>query len=491
MLKKSLPFFLLVSISFLFISSFSNVSADNIDIDDPSQYKTREDFLDANARYGVKYYFSPDGHVFTKDGTDITPPEMLREAGQNAGKPSVFDFFSRLFGNGDMKNFEPPIPSSAKDDWNFLPDFKPGESVYENTSRSQPDVPANPQAADKPRKTIFGSFGNEQNDQPKSPVQDSNPQADTSQDGGAMPIAPEEHLEVPQDQPKDQPPVPNPQKYFDRPFFERANEPESKEIDYNQYGDKTVFDPQTGTVSVIQSGTNQITTFRRREDVLFGPEYGGTSAITERDGKIVHEDRYDRDGNLTHSVSIDPNTGVRTSTQFHHDGTQTVTKTDAEGNPVVNKASATDPETGETITAEGNPDGSKTVTKKDKDGNIISEENRKKDENTLIEGTVTDPKTGETRFGKKLKDGTTVIEVKDKNGKLIRTEQRNSSGKLITQKSSFNAFKAYDQLSRGPMGALSSDMVPTAAVDTPILSRNMNSDASQGHDGAKGPECET
>ena len=116
---------------------FIAIYAINADVtDDPSQYTSREDFIDANAREGVKYFFSPSGHVFTKDGTDITPPEMLEKANENTNNRNPFDALIGFFlGHNEPPSY--PMPSSNRDTWSFLPDFNPGESVYENDPASE------------------------------------------------------------------------------------------------------------------------------------------------------------------------------------------------------------------------------------------------------------------------------------------------------------------------------------------------------------------
>ncbi|MBI3999805.1 MAG: hypothetical protein HY351_04240 [Candidatus Omnitrophica bacterium] len=380
----------------------------------------------------------------------------------------VLDAMQRRKGALERLKEKPP-----QDEWDFLPDFVPGVSVYENLPENKlnapaasqiPDQPSAPQVLDQPRKKVFGSFGNSnQKSQDSTSVQDSNPKANPSQNGGEMPLADPEPLTG--DSQDSAPKVPDKGPDFSN-FFGSFNEPEPKEIDQNQYGDQVVFDPQTSQTSVINSSTGAITTFHVQRG-YFSNAGGGTQAVTTLNGQLVHEDHYDRLGNLTSSTSVDPRMGIRTITDFHRDGTQTVRRTDADGRPLLQKASATDPNTGVTTTAQGNADGTKTVTKTDKDGNVIDQTTRgRSDSNVMIEGSATDPKTGITRTGKKLKDGTTQITITDKNGKVIGTEKRDASGKLMSQAQGADHFSQFDAMSGNPMGQLAStSFTPTAGLD--------------------------
>jgi hypothetical protein len=489
-------------LSFLLLGSLPTVSAD--EVDDPSRYKTRDDFLRANALYGVKYYFSPNGRVFTKDDVDITPPEMLKELEEHPLGPSIFDFLGRLLIGGDLREFQDPMPPTGQDQWNFLPDFKPGESVYENMETPADAVPIagnenieapplqpSPQPKSAGPRKGRGYFGKEyapKDSTSSEPAKDPAPLAED-----AAPLAEPEPMKA--DEPQETPlPAPD----FSQGSLESYNEPEPKEIDYRKYGSFVTYDHISGEVAAHDAGAGTKTSFQQRQDVHFGDPRGGTVAVTTRDRVVIHEDYYDHLGNLTRSVSVDPATGIRTSTIYHPDGTTRMEQTHADGKPVVNKVSTTDPNTGETTTAEGNPDGTRTVTKTDREGHVIEQEVKgAQDSDTLIEGSSTDPETGITRSGKRLKDGTTEIAITDKDGNAIGTERRDASGKLMSQAlpSAGDSFSQFDSTSRGFMSQLNDPigtMTPAAALDGGPSSRNIafgSGTMSQNQPSSQHPDC--
>lgn len=333
----------------------------------------------------------------------------------------------------------PKKPQPRTDEWDFLPDYEPGMILKDKKSDSD-----------------------QNSSQTEEPVKD------------AMPLADPEPLTG--DDRDSAPKVPDKGPDFSN-FFGSFKEPEPKEIDYNKYGDQVVFDPGTVQTSVINSSTGAITNFRERRGGYFRNAGGGTLATTTLNGNVIHEDSYDRLGNLVSSTSIDPRTGIRTITDFYRDGTQTVRRTDAEGKPLLQKASTTDPDTGVTTTAQGNADGTRTVTKTDEDGNVIDQTTQGRiDSNVMIEGSTTDPKTGITRTGKKLKDGTTTITITDKSGKVIGTETRDASGKLMNQVSQAErspSFGEFDAFRGSPMGQLAGASTPTAVLEGAQGGRNI------------------
>lgn len=310
--------------------------------------------------------------------------------------------------------------SQFNDQWDFLPDFVPGVSVWETESKPKPSSTPDAPAAQLAKKKTFGWFGknNDPDAAPKnsdsdSPVQDSStPAPDLTPAPAAVqepePLTPDP-IHEDSVNPENSEPVTD---YFSGSF----NEPAPEEIDFSKYGDQTGFDPQTQTTFVLNSANNTTTRFEIRQDAHFGNWEWNTKAVTTRDGKVVHEDFYAHNGKLVQSVDIDPASGVRISITYNRDGTATTKQTGADGKPV------------------------------------------KQDPNTLIEGSATDPKTGQTTSGKRFKDGRTEIEVRDKSGNLIESKVLNSG------KSS--AFSNFDQISNGPMAYVTREnTVPTAILE--------------------------
>ena len=429
--------------------------------------------------------------------------------------------------SGCMCDEPSAIPPSSGDNWSFLPGYKPNESVYEE---GQPKPPAEvkstaEQIPNGAGRRIFGSFGTNGNESRETQTffpHDSNlPQTRDLTDHTASPIEnpkpstestpkpaernwkhyfggnpkfsePEQNNSSKDATPKEAAPLTEPAapKFLEPKNISQLNKPAStnfidsfkdreiKEIDHSKYGSFTVWDAQTGLVSVHNPKTGEATTFIDRHDVHFGDPLGGTQAITSRDGKVVHEDFYNHYGDLIRSTSIDPATGIRTSTIYNPDGSTRMERTHTDGTPVVNKASTTNKDTGVTTTAEGNPDGTRTVTKTDQNGNVIDQNVAgRKDSQVLIEGNSTDPKTGINRTGKRLSDGTTEITITDKNGKVIGIERRNASGKLISNAppASSDIFGRFDAFKSNSLSQVSGSSTPTAALDG-SLARNMSSD---------------
>ncbi|GEM_PF-5847921 len=420
--------------------------------------------------------------------------------------------------SGCMCDDPTSMPPSSGDNWSFLPDYKPNESVYEEGKTNPPAEPkstteqvqtgnsgesrrtstphdsslpqgnnltgpptspgANPKLSMEPApkpvernwKHYFG--GNPKFSEPEqnTSTKETTPLPLTEAVLLTEPAAPE--FSAPKN-------MSHPGKSTGKNFIDTFKDRQVKEIDRSQYGSFTTWDHQTGLISIHNPKTGESTTFIEHQDVHFGDPLGGTQAITKRDGKVVHEDFYNHYGDLIRSTSIDPATGIRTSTIYNPDGTTRMEQTHADGTPVVNKVSATNKETGVTTTAEGNPDGTRTVTKTDKNGNVLDQNvTGKKDSHVLIEGSSTDSKTGITRTGKRLSDGTTEITITDKNGKVIGIERRSASGKLISSAvpaSSENIFSRFDALNSGPLGQISGSSTPTAVLDG-SLARNMSSD---------------
>ncbi|MBI4387494.1 MAG: hypothetical protein HY582_00420 [Candidatus Omnitrophica bacterium] len=222
------------------------------------------------------------------------------------------------------------LPKKEPDEWDFLPDYKPGMILKDKESDSE---------------------GNSQEMEETVPDQ-------IQPAAGDAPITPTTTI---QDEAPNLPSSP----------FEGVKEREYKEIDYHKYGDILGYDPQRGVMSAIKTATGAATEFVSTS-VLFGEMYGGIVAQTKMNGKIVNEDYYNRYGDLVKSVSMAPN-GVQTTTEFNRDGSQTVMKTDSNGKPIENRATSTDPKTGITTTSVEYPNGTRKVTQTDKDGKIISE----------------------------------------------------------------------------------------------------------------------
>lgn len=336
--------------------------------------------------------------------------------------------------------FSPPkISQREGDEVDFLPDFVPGVSVYENMDQSAPPQAPPSKPADTGKGKGHGWFGGKSTGTfPPDAGIDSKPEPDKD----TMPLAEPEPLapepEPVQDTAKDD-------KIDSGPDFSLlggVNEPVPEEIDFSKYGDM-VFDASRGIVSYINPQTKAVTEILPRHGGWFGDDTWTTQAITKIDGKVVHIDYYAHNRRLVQSTEVNPSNGVKTSTIFNRDGTVTMEQRDDKGKLIGNKVTTKDPKTGQTTTSVGNPDGTHTVTVTDKDGKVID------------------------RY--KTKDG-------------IRLEPDTKAKKVSSAKT--NAFSAAD--------SLSSVTTSTAHLENSPSARNMNSEASLPSASgpvAEGPHC--
>lgn len=408
-----------------------------------------------------------------------------------------------------MQRTGTPTAPTTNDSWSFLPDYQPGESIYQNDPPpviQQPiPLPETPKPRDlnPPSRPQHGYFTPNPDYKPKppeaEPPTDTNPPAPPSTPEPDTPDTPADFdFLPPYNPPADllgdsaKPEDNNPPALTGTNLISGFNEPHPKDIDYKKYGDSVTWDAMSGQRTIRNSQTGTSSRIYDRNDVHFGDPRGGTQVVTKnRDGVVIHEDFYNYMGDLVSNASVDPATGRRVVTLFRDEGPDQVEVYDKDGVLISSgpslegsKASTTDSETGETTTSTGNADRTRTVTIKDEDGNVISEETHgPTDSNVLITGSSTDPKTGITTHGTRHTDGTTNIERTDASGNVIDSYQLDASGERIAQAgapaSAGDSFAAFDALSGGPMGQLAAASTTPTGVFAPAPSvRDMNAPAS-------------